>query len=65
VTRLDAGGITLAGYRLGQQISCLNHDFLPIEGGTQYVSTLTIGTSVPLLRSALNPLIHRAVFTRR
>ena len=63
VTRLDAGGITLVGYRLGQQISCLNHDFLPIEGGTQYVSTLTIGTSVPLLRSALNPLIHRAVFT--
>jgi hypothetical protein len=63
VTRLDAGGITLVGCRLGQQISCLNHDFLPIEGGTQYVSTLTIGTSVPVLRSALNPLVHRAVFT--
>jgi hypothetical protein len=63
VTRLDARGITLVGYRLGQQISCLNHDFLPVEGGTQYVSSLTIGTSVPVLKSALNPLVHRAVFT--
>jgi hypothetical protein len=63
VTRLDAGGITLVGYRLGQQISCLNHDFLPIEGGTQYVSTLTIGTSLPVVGAILNPLLHAAIFT--
>jgi Transposase domain (DUF772) len=47
----------------GQQISCLNHDFAAVDGGTQYVSTLTIGTTFPWLRSVLNPLIHRAIFS--
>jgi hypothetical protein len=63
VTRLDATGITLVGYRMGQQVSRLNHDFAAVDGGTQYVSTLTVGTSVPWLRAVLNPLIHRALFT--
>jgi DAPG hydrolase PhiG domain len=63
VTRLDATGITLVGFRLGQQISRLNHDFAAVDGGTQYVSTLTIGTTLPRLRAVLNPLIHRAIFT--
>jgi hypothetical protein len=63
VTRLDATGVTLVGYRLGQEVSRLNHDFVAVEGGTQYVSTLTIGTALPLVRAALNPLIHRRVFT--
>jgi hypothetical protein len=63
VTRLDVAGITLVSYRLGQQISCLNHDFAAVDGGTQYASTLTIGTTFPWLRSVLNPLIHRAIFS--
>jgi hypothetical protein len=63
VTRLDATGITLVGYRLGQQVSRLNHNFVAVDGGTQYVSTLMIGTTVPWVRAVLNPLIHRAIFT--
>lgn len=62
VTRLDATGLTLVSYKVGQQISCLNHDFAAVDGGTQYVSTLTIGTAIPWLSPVLNPLIHRALF---
>jgi DAPG hydrolase PhiG domain len=63
VTRLDATGMTLVGYRSGLQVSHLNHDFAAVDGGTQYVSTLTIGTALPGLRAVLNPLIHNALFT--
>ena len=63
VTRLDRTGITLASHKLGLQISCLNHDFIAADSGTQYVSTLTIGTALPGLSTGLNPLIHRAFFT--
>jgi hypothetical protein len=63
VTRLDATGITLSSNILGQQISRLNHDFVAVDGGTQYVSTLTIGTSLPLVGRLLNQLIRRAIFT--
>jgi hypothetical protein len=62
VTRLDATGITLVSHKLGLPISRLNHDFKSVDGGTQYVSTLTIGTAFPGLSAALNPLIHRAFF---
>ena len=63
VTRLDATGMTLVGCRLGQQISRLNHDFVAVDGGTQYLSTLTIGTTLPSLGSILNRMIHRSIFT--
>jgi hypothetical protein len=63
VTRLDASGITICGHRLGLEVSRLNHDFAAVAGGTQYLSTLTIGISVPRLRAVINPLIHRALFT--
>jgi hypothetical protein len=63
VTRLDATGITLVSYKLGSQISHLNHDFIALDGGTQYVSTLTIGTTVPWLGTSLNRLLHNVVFT--
>ncbi len=63
VLKLDATGITLAGTRLGIQISGLNHDFIAVEGGTQYVSALTIGIAVPGLRAAINPIVHRTMFT--
>jgi hypothetical protein len=62
VTRLDATGITLEGRRLGQQVTRLNHDFSAVDGGTLYVSTLTVGTTAPALRGILNPLMHRLVF---
>ncbi len=61
VTRLDATGITLEGYRLGQQVTRLNHDFSTVEGGTLYVSSLTIGAKVPVLREFVNPLIRRTI----
>jgi hypothetical protein len=63
VTRLDVTGITLVGHRLGQQVSRLNHDLVAVDGGTQYVSTLTIGSTLPGLRTVLNPYIHRSIFT--
>ena len=54
----------LEGRRLGQLVSRLNHDFSAVAGGTLYVSSLTVGTTVPVLRRILNPLVHRTVFTR-
>ncbi len=63
VTKLDETGITLESYKAGLQLTRLNHDFLAVEGGTRYVSTLTIGTDLPGLRRLLNPLLHRYVFT--
>ena len=63
VTRLDATGFTGVTYSLGQPVSHLNHDFAAVDGGTQYVSTLTIGSSLPLLGRLLNKVIHRAIFT--
>lgn len=63
VTRLDITGFTIEGYRLGQQVTRLNHDFGAVEGGTLYVSSLTVGTTVPILRDAINRLIYRTIFT--
>lgn len=63
VTRLDVTGITLVGYRLGLEITRLTHDFAGMDGGTRYVSTLTIGTALPALSAMVNPLIHRMVFS--
>jgi hypothetical protein len=62
VTKLDDTGITLESYRCGLRLTRLNHDFLAADGGTRYVSTLTIGTDLPGLRSLLNPFLHRFVF---
>jgi hypothetical protein len=63
VTRLDVTGMTLEGYRAGLQVTRLNHDFARADAGTRYVSTLTIGSAVPAVRTLLNPLIHHALFT--
>ena len=62
VTRLDGTGITLEGHLLGQQVTRLNHDFSAVDGGTLYISTLTVGTTAPGLRRIVNPLIHRLIF---
>lgn len=61
VTRLDVSGFTAITYRFGQPIAHLNHDFQAIEGGTRYVSTLTIGSTVPLLARPLNRVIRRSL----
>jgi hypothetical protein len=63
VTRLDVSGFTAVSYMAGQQVSHLNHDFSAVDSGTLYVSSLTIGTTLPALRRVLNPLIHRTIFT--
>lgn len=63
IERLDETGITLVGRQLGIEVSRLNHDFIETEEGTLYRSTLTIGTVAPLLRSILNPYMHRFVLT--
>ncbi|MCC6779279.1 MAG: hypothetical protein IT537_22070 [Hyphomicrobiales bacterium] len=62
VTRLDATGITLVTYKGGLMVSRLNHDFAAVDGGTEYISTLAVGTIVPGLRTVLNPIIHRTLF---
>lgn len=63
VTKLDISGITLVSTKFGLPLTCLNHDFIAAGGGTQYVSTLTIGTDLPGLHALLNPLIHHTIFT--
>lgn len=63
VIRLDETGITLANRDPGLEITRLNHDFIAAEGGTIYRSTLIVGTSAPLLRYVVNPLMHRFLFT--
>jgi hypothetical protein len=65
VIRLSPAGFTLVQQRMGVEVARLNHDFSALAGGAGYFSTLTIGTSVPLLRSVLNPFLHRFVFTER
>jgi hypothetical protein len=62
VTRLDATGFTAVSFKAGLHVSTLNHDFAAVAGGTQYVSTLTIGIAVPGLCTVINPLIHRMLF---
>jgi hypothetical protein len=63
VTRLDASGITIVGHRLGCQVSHLNHDFIAVRGGTQYVSRLTLGIMPPIGGRLVNRLIHGALFS--
>jgi hypothetical protein len=63
VKKLDNNGITLVSYKFGLPLSRLHHDFIAAGTDTQYVSTLTIGTDLPVLRRFLNPLIHNVVFT--
>jgi len=62
VTRLDETGFTGVSYMLGQQVAHLNHDFTAVEGGTRYVSRLTIGSAVPVLGKLFNHTIRPAIF---
>ena len=63
VTRLDATGFTAVTYRLGLEIARLNHDFVAVEGGTLYLSTLTIGSALPLVGKLFNAVVRRTLFT--
>jgi hypothetical protein len=62
VLRLDTGGLTLAQKRLGQEVSRLNHDFVPEADGTRYLSTLTVGFGLPVIGPLINPLLHLLIF---
>lgn len=63
VERLDPSGVTLTGKKFGLRFTALEHDFIAVAGGTQYVSTLTIGLDTPILRAVINPLMHRFFFS--
>jgi hypothetical protein len=63
VIRMDVTGFTGVSYLLSMQVSHLNHDFTAVDGGTRYVSTLTIGTALPAIGAILNSLIHHMIFT--
>jgi hypothetical protein len=65
VIRLDPTGFTLVQRRLGVEVARLNHDFAAVQGGASYFSTLIVGSAAPRVRSILNPLLHRFVFTER
>jgi hypothetical protein len=62
VTRLDATGFTGESYHLGLKVSHLNHDFHAVAGGTQYLSTLTIGSTLPLVGKLINAVVRRFIF---
>jgi len=62
VVRLDRKGRTLVQRRLGMEVARLKHDFGAVDGGTQYLSTLTIGASTPIVCAVINPLLHRFIF---
>ncbi len=63
VTRLDATGFTALTYSLGLEIARLNHDFVSVEGGVQYLSTLMIGSTMPCIGKVFNAVVHRAMFS--
>jgi len=51
--------------RMGIEVARLNHDFAAVDGGASYFSTLTIGASMPAVRSLLNRFLHSFVFTEQ
>ena len=63
VTRLDATGFTAVTYSLGQEVAHLNHDFVAVEGGTQYLSTLTIGSTLLFIGKLFNAVALQCLFT--
>ena len=63
VTRLDVTGFTALTYKLGQEIARLNHDFISVNDGTQYLSTLIVGSPMPFIGRFINAGVHRALFT--
>lgn len=63
VTRLDETGFTITGQRFGHQVTVLSHEFSSVNGGALYMSTLTVGSALPLLGPPLNRFIHRYIFT--
>ncbi len=63
VTRLDATGYTGESYYLGLKMSRLNHDFQAVAGGTRYVSTLTVGSTLPLIGRLINAVTRSLVFS--
>ena len=63
VTRLDATGFTAVTYSLGQEVAHLNHDFVAVEGDTQYLSTLTIGSTLQFIGKFFNAGALRCLFT--
>ena len=65
VIRLSLDGFTLVQRRMGIEVARLNHDFAAVDGGASYFSTLTIGASMPAVRSLLNRFLHSFVFTEQ
>ncbi|MBX9775797.1 MAG: hypothetical protein K2Y71_15555 [Xanthobacteraceae bacterium] len=62
VTRLDASGVALVGYRLGIELTCLNHEFTSPKWRHPVLSTLTIGVAVPWVGAVLDRFIHKFLF---
>lgn len=63
VTRIGESGFTITGTRLGHQVTELKHDFSKVDGGTLYLSTLTVGSALAGLGPLINRIIHRHVFS--
>jgi hypothetical protein len=63
VLKNDETGITLSAKKLGMEIMRLEHTFHEVPEGTLYLSKMHIGTSTPLARSIVNPLVKSRYFT--
>jgi len=63
VVKLDATGIRLRKCVLGLEVSRLEHWFFPHPLGTQYISSLRVGSETLLGKRVINPLLQRYVMT--
>ncbi len=59
VERIDDMGITLIGDIFGIEYARLEHRFIEVQGGTQYVSQLRIGTMLPGISTVAKRQVER------
>lgn len=62
VEKLDVTGIRLTRKIAGTEIFSLQHDFIPMPGGTQYVSHMVVGTDKPLMGAVFNNWVRPHLF---
>ncbi|GAA4452480.1 hypothetical protein GCM10023189_15980 [Nibrella saemangeumensis] len=63
VVKLDTTGIRLVRRMLGVEVFSLEHQFIAVADGTQYISDMVVGTNHPLGRYVFNRLFRPWIFT--
>lgn len=64
VSTLDAGGMGLTAYKLGQTLLDLQHRFQDVEGGVDYRSRMVLGMESGLLKPLINNIVLPKRFSR-